>query len=508
MSTLSSRPNREEIKKQRKEKKMAEKALRACQKAEGLLPPSRSSMPNRMCRYQSVEEEQRARQDATTEQIRVFRAKLPVLLQRLSKVKDPRNPKKIKHKHTLLMIYGILTFVLQMASRREANREMTRPMFMENLKLLFPELEDLPHNDTLYRLLATIDVGEIESALIALVRTLIRNKKFLRYLIDNRYPIAIDGTQKCVRDVLWAEHCLQRDVGTGDDTHTQYYVYVLEASLAFHGGMTIPLMSEFLSYTHGDTDTRRQDCERKAFTRLTKRLHDEFAHLPIMLLLDGLYPTGPIMELCRKNKWEYMIVLQDRSLPSVWEEYEGLKKLEGNNQLSTTWGTRRQRFRWVNGIEYYYGAHERKRQILHVVVCEERWQEIARDSAEIVTKQSRHAWISSKPLAKGTVHERCNLGARHRWGIESGILVEKRHGYHYEHMFSYNWNAMKGYHYLMRLGHLINVLALYSERLVPVVRELGVRGFIRFVRETITGPWLDPVGVHRRLAAPFQLRLL
>ena len=508
MNTVSHRPNREEIKQQRKEKNMAEKALRARQKAEGLLPPTRASIPNRLCRYKRVEEEQRARQDATTEQIRVFRAKLPVLLQRLSKIKDPRNPRKIKHKHTLLIIYGILSFVFQMASRREANREMTRPMFMENLKLLVPELEDLPHNDTLMRLLARIEVGEIESALLAIVRKMIRNKKFARYLVDNRYPIAIDGTQKCARDVLWAEQCLERDVGTGDDIHTQYYVYVLEASLAFHGGMTIPLMSEFLSYAHGDTDTKRQDCERKAFKRLARRLKDAFGRLPVMVLLDGLYPNGPILELCRKNRWDFMIVLQDKSLTSVWEEYEGLKKLEDNNQLSTTWGNRRQRFEWVNGIDYYYGPHDRKRQILHLVVCEETWQEVAKDSAEIVARHSRHAWISSTPLCRQNLHERCNLGARHRWNIESGILVEKRHGYHYEHVFSYNWNAMKGYHYLMRLGHLINILALSSERLVSMVRELGVRGFVRFVRETITGPWLDPVRVKRRLSAPFQLRLL
>lgn len=502
------RPSREEIKKIRREKKKAEKELRARQKAEGLLPPNKASMPNCKCRYKSVAEERQGRQDAVSEQIRVFRAKLPVLLARLSKIDDPRNPKKIKHKHTLLMIYGILTFVFQMASRREANREMTRPMFMENLKLLFPELEDLPHNDTLYRLLSTIDVREIESALIEIVRKMIRNKKFVRYLVNNRYPIAIDGTQKCVRDVLWSEECLEREVGKGDNAQMQYYVYVLEASLAFAGGMTIPLMSEFSSYTEGDTDTKRQDCEQKAFKRLAKRLKDAFGHLPIMVLLDGLYPNGPIMELCRKNKWDFMIVLQDKSLKSVWEEYEGLKKLEGNNRLSTTWGNRRQRFEWVNNIEYYYGPNERKRQIVHVVVCEESWEEIARDCAEVVTNKSRHAWISSKPLTRGNVHERCNLGARHRWGIESGILVEKRHGYHYEHVFSYNWNAMKGYHYLMRLGHLINVLALYSERLVSMVRELGVRGFIRFVRETITGPWLDPVWVKRRLAAPFQLRLI
>jgi len=33
-----------------------------------------------------------------------------------------------------------------------------------------------------------------------------------------------------------------------------------------------------------------------------------------------------------------MIVLQDKSLPSVWEEYEGLKKLEAKNHFNMTWG--------------------------------------------------------------------------------------------------------------------------------------------------------------------------
>jgi len=456
MSKESLRPGREEIKELRKQRKKAAKALRKKQKAQGIVMPVKAAMPNRKSEYESVEQEQEARQEAVTEQVRVFRSKLPILLRRLSKIEDPRAPKKVKHKHTVLMIYGILTFVFHIASRREANREMTRPVFMENLKLLFPELEDIPHNDTLMRLLARIDVEKIEGTLIELVRNLIRSKKFARYLIDKRYPIAIDGTQKCVRDTLWAEQCLKREVGKGEEKKTQYYVYVLEASLAFADGMTIPVMSEILSYTQGDIDNNKQDCEQKAFKRLAGRLKQEFGHLPIMVLLDGLYPNRPIMELCGKNKWDYMMVLQDKSLKSAWEEYEGLKKLETDNYFFMTWGNRKQKFEWVNHIDYYYGPKEGKKQIIHVVVCEEEWEEMAKDSVEIETKKSRHAWISNKPLGKWNVHKRCNLGARHRWNIESSILVEKHHGYHYEHLFSYNWNAMKGYHYLMRLGHLIN----------------------------------------------------
>jgi hypothetical protein len=54
---------------------------------------------------------------------------------------------------------------------------MTRPQFEDNLKLLFPELETLPHADTLYRLLRDIDPIHIEEAHVALVQRLIRSKK-------------------------------------------------------------------------------------------------------------------------------------------------------------------------------------------------------------------------------------------------------------------------------------------------------------------------------------------
>ena len=126
-----------------------------------------------------------------------------------------------------------------------------------------------------------------------------------------------------------------------------------------------------------------------------------------------------------------------------------------------------------------------------MIVCEESWEEVATDSAEIITKTSRFAWISSKPLDEWNLHERCNLGARYRWGIDSGILVEKGHGYQYEHAFSYNWNAMKGYHYLMRLGHMINVLAQYSD---SFMRQHWIRNSLL---DNYIISWYGPYYSHR-----------
>src|SRR5260370_35508665 len=100
-----------------------------------------------------------------------------MFLQRLGKTRDPRNPKTIRHKSTVLLLYGILLFVFQMASRREANRQMTLPQFQENLRRLFPELESVAHQDTLNRLLAGIEVNKIEETLGELIQLVIPKRE-------------------------------------------------------------------------------------------------------------------------------------------------------------------------------------------------------------------------------------------------------------------------------------------------------------------------------------------
>ena len=446
--------------------------------------------------------------------IGIMHRMLPVLLGRLKKIPDPRNPNKLKHRITVLMTYGLLVFVFQYGSRRAANREITRPMFEQNLRLLFPQLEHLPHSDTLFRLLCRIEVEQIAHAHVDLVNRLIRNKKFTRYLINNCYPLAIDGTRKIAFSTLWDERLLQRRTGpkvdpdSDEEQNHQYYVYVLEASLSFRNGMVIPLMSEFLEYEMGHGEQSKQDCETKAFHRLGARIKEAFPRLPIMLLLDGLYPNGPIMERCRAYRWDFMIVLKDRSLSSVWEEFHSLMHEQEENRLQHHWGERRQQFRWVNSIRYEYGPNAKKFIDLHVVVCKEQWEAVDDKTLQIVTQQNPHAWISSRPLSRLNVHTRCNLGARYRWGIEGAFLVEKHQGYSYEHAFAKNWNAMKGYHYLMRLAHLFNTLARFSKELAGLFATLGVQAAIDFIRNTLTGPWLDPQDIEQRLARPLPLRLL
>src|SRR6266705_212136 len=114
------------------EKRRAEQKLRERQREEGLEPFPTATIANAKSEWTTVDEEKQARQQAIEEQFRVYRSVLPTLLKR----------------------------------------------FQENLKLLFPELDSVPHQDTINRLLARIQVDQIQDALIELLHHFIRNKKF------------------------------------------------------------------------------------------------------------------------------------------------------------------------------------------------------------------------------------------------------------------------------------------------------------------------------------------
>ncbi len=189
---MNNHPDQHTINQMKKDRNLAQAILHKKQSPEKLYSIPKIAQRNSTCEYETVEEEFTARNTIVTNQIRIMKSQLSGLLKQLSKIKDPRNPKKSKHKLTILMIYGIFMFVFNVASRRAADREMTMPVFLGNLKKFFPEIEKLPHNGTLMRLLSKIEVAQIERSLIGCIQKLIRNKKFARYLIKNHYPIAID----------------------------------------------------------------------------------------------------------------------------------------------------------------------------------------------------------------------------------------------------------------------------------------------------------------------------
>jgi hypothetical protein len=459
------------------------------------------TLPNRKCGYKCVEEEREARQQAAEAQLNAWRALLPGILEKFSLIKDPRRPKSVRHKLTVLLVFGMLLFASQCASRRQANRELSRPSILQALQSVFPDLDSVPHLDTVERFLEEIQPEDIENVLVRTVARLLRSHKLVALLVEKYYVVAIDGSRKFTRTVPFAKEALHRK--NGDET--SYYAYVLEAVLVGPQGVNIPLLAEFCeNKAEDDNEESKQDCELKAFYRLAKKLKKLLPKQRLLIVADGLYPKGPVMDICRKNSWDFMIILPSDCLKTVWEDAIGLHKLELEQVLTKKWGNRSQHFWWTNNLQYdWTDSEDRRRRIaVHVVVCDEAWEQNGQP------QKSHWAWISGKPISKQNVIARCNRAARHRWGIEENFLTEKTRGYSYEHVFSYDWNALRGWHALMRLAHLLNILTLHTVALWDTVQVLGMRGTVSFLWETLAGNWLDLERLRALCNKPAQLRLV
>ena len=483
----------------------------------------KSSLPNRLNASGNEQGEIGNMQQVAERFAAVSQKTLPFLLKKFSRIEDPRAPHKITHKMTVLLLYGILMFMFHVGSRREANREIDTIRF-NNLKAIFPELETMPHADTLARFLERIKVSEIQDCMIELLKDLLRRKKFRNYLRKRHLLVAIDGTQKFYRNYQWdpEEPGLVRHVG--EEKKEQHYVYVLESVIILDNGIVLPFLSEFLTgddrsgdpemfSTEGnpasDEERKKQDCERKCFRRLAARIKKLFRNTHITILLDGLYACGPIIQICLKSNWDFMIGLKPGAMPAVWEDALGIMSIDKESRHTVIWGDRTQHYFWTNDIEYEYGTGKALRRLrLNVVVCCEKWTvHHSRSTGKTEEYMTRYAWLSCKPLSHKNVFSRCTKLGRYRWKIENSILTEKHQGYCYEHCYSYTWNAMEGYHYLMKIGRLFNVLAVNSELLIDIVQERGIQGFVSYLWQITGRTFLCRERIREATNKSYQWRL-
>lgn len=361
--------------------------------------------------YQTVEDEQAVREDLVAEQIKLWRRTLPVLIQKISRIPDPRRPNSIKHKIAVLMLFGLFAFVFRLSSRREINRELTGAVIHYHLRKLFPELDSLPHADTLARLLEKVNTSEIERAHIALIKQLILGKKFKKLLIKGCLPITIDGCQKLFRNgLLHDSRWLQRTVGSKDNKIDQQYVYALEANITLKNGLSIPLLTEYLSMPNNQLLSRetKQDCELAAFERLAERLKMHFPRLKMIIFMDALYATQDVMGVLHKNHWNYVIQFSKNKLKHFAKTLNRKRKTRMMISGQPYYRERQQEFYWHNHLTYGYDWE----LDISLVACLERYEEVNKTTGVIDIKYSEHTWISSIPLSIDNVHELLNLGAR------------------------------------------------------------------------------------------------
>ncbi len=247
----------------------------------------------------------------------------------------------------------------------------------------------------------------------------------------------------------------------------------------------------------------KQDSETTSFERMAERLKQYFPRLKIIFFMDGMYATQQVMGVLHKNSWEYMIQLPKRKLTDFAKRLNNNKSMQQSIPGQAAYRNRKQLFHWSNDIVYGYEWQLN----IHLVACSERYNKVDNKTGEVIKCFSEHAWISSIRINIHNVHELLNLGARKSWLIEDSINTEKNRGYNYKHLFSHNWNAMQGFHYLMRLGHAINALCEFTKKLKHYIKSLGCSATLKLIKETLFSPWLSMEWYASQQLKTTQLRL-
>jgi hypothetical protein len=362
-------------------------------------------------------------------------------------VRDGRNPELIKYPLGSLLSTGVLMYLFRLGARRQIKYQLRGNTPSRTKFEAWFEVDEIPHGDTLNYAFKRIEPAEVQEVVCQMVETLVRKKVLYRWRMYDNFLLAIDGTGVLTFQARHCEYCLTRKLHNGESL---YYHPVLEAKLVTANGFAFSLMTEFIENTDPQAD--KQDCELKAFYRLSKRLKARFPHLPICLLLDGLFAGGPTFQLCHDYGWRYMIVLQEADLPQVHRTYNLVLSQTPENHKQIYLGQQHeilQEYHWVRQINYR--DDQDRHHALNVLACKE-----TRPSRQGNTNPTTFKWLTNCIPTAHNVDTLANQGGRLRWKIENeGFNLQKNGGFHLQHPYSQNDTARKVFYYLLQIAYLL-----------------------------------------------------
>ncbi|NCP67941.1 transposase [bacterium] len=378
-----------------------------------------------------------------------------------------------------------------MLSGQGSRNQLNENLFNEETKTILEnifglKLPSIPHGDTLAHLWKKLPPEAMEKLRLAMIQRLLRSRCLEKFRYGKRYILTLDGTEIYRWKKRHCKHCLYS--ACGPNKEIQYYHRVLEVKLVSEDGFAISLLSEFIENDTqpADKPDDKQDCELKAAYRLLERLKKNFPQLKLILLGDGLYPKGPVFRLCEDAGWKYIFVLQDKVLPTVWEDFESLLHMPLNalgvkdKDPIKTIGNKV--YRWVNQLSYQGEKFDGLVNILDILKPDENG------------KLKRFRGYITNLVVNEYKLEAFEKLAQQRWKVENqGFDVQKNHGYALEHVWCQNSNAMKVVYLLIQIAHLLNQLIVRSDLLNLGLRKLSLKSFFRLFQQALTQCWTQEI---------------
>ena len=377
---------------------------------------------------------------------KIQRKYIPDLNRFLSETKDPRDVRYITYTNRTLLGQMVYKGVSGIVSMQEMTRQFNNDEAVANIYSLIDEKakEMLPHHVTSNEYLERLDPEEVRKILHQIVYDCIRRKTFDDARYKKRWIIIIDGTQKYSGERKINDKCLERHYNKGTENESiNYHEDVLEAKIYLGEGLLLSIGSEFIQndpengikYADMTDEEAKQDCEQKAFKRLAEKLHKEYPRLPMVLLMDSLFASEPVIKKSEDYGWKYIIRYKEGSIPTISQEFDALPDKNTSGHAT-----------YVNEIDY------RGFKVNMLKTYEDR---VLKKGVE---KRIEFSFLTNIELTDKNVEKVAMVGRR-RWKIENeGFNRQKNWSGNITHACSWDSNALKNHYLIYQISDFIRQL--------------------------------------------------
>ena len=365
---------------------------------------------------------------------------LPKLFTMFEELTDKRQQGKVTYDMKVICITRLFGLLCGITTMNSLTNKFNNTLTIDTIsKITNTKLDDLPHYDTINDVFDDLNIEELRKIQKYIVYALIRSKMFDKFRYNGKFQLLIDGTGLVSFNHKHCDRCL---VKKHSDNHLTYEHNVLEAKLVFDS-LVLSIDSEFIENPNSDVvNIRKQDCEMNAFKRMAKRIKKNFPKLKFIVTGDALYASGPFIQLCLDNNWDYIFRLKSDRLKTVNQDFDGIISIDSgsdhkNYYIVKDYQYNKYKFNIIRFIEYNQNMDNKT-----------------------------FTFITNLVVTDNNIKTLISMGRR-RWKIENnGFNNQKNILFNISHMCSLDYNAMKAHYLFIQFAHTIRQLLDFGSNLV------------------------------------------
>ena len=381
-------------------------------------------------------------------------------------IPDRRNQELITYSKQSIVMSALAIFLFRMSSGNKFDKnshDEDEEYSTTNIAKFIDAPEDrVPVIKTIEKFLKNLDEDSVNRLLISFFKELQQSKFFKQHpniVSGDSFLLAAD----CVHTHTYTHPhhmdghgnndcpcCLKRVYNRGTENEKVRWIHsTLVFCFVFMGGLKIPIYrypihaKQIRNFEDASEDAHKQECELVALKTALPAIRKEFPKTKIVLLLDGLYASRPVIQLMYEQRCGYIIVRKEACLTSLAKECDE-HAASLNHKKNCTKRCQRERDGWLIEERYaWFNSMYLGDGITTNVLrfCETRTKERGD------TKSYKCEWLFSWRLSAHSC-ESASRQARTRWEVEDLFNTLKNRAFELKHDYSrdprscFNWQGL------------------------------------------------------------------